>query len=651
MYERHTNSTFNQLSTPEPDADLPGFVDTESHQTIRQVFGDHIHDNDGTHLTGGLPEEVDKKWQDWYKSLIATPSRAYTLRRNGTSKRFLSILTEELQNVRKHRTANFERVLVFIMVILESTPHIKRQKDINRRLNDRLDLWLSGNQHALYHDTVLEKAKRDKPSKRAFTLEERARRFDAMLKSGRTKEAMQLLTSTESKGVLDPEDIDPKTNRKVIEVLRDKHPELRTPDLNTTEGRLAFEQYDFLPDAVPLRVSAETIATSATKLKGSGGPSGTDAVTLKNWLLGHGKVSFRLRCELAHWTEWLANHSPPYAAIRALLNARLIGLDKSPGVRPIAIEEIFRRLMAKTVAILKGDSAAEECGNLNLCTGLSSGTEGSIHAMLKFLASPNQEALLEKNILLEMGFTDEEAQDLESNLEEVQKEITERLLDYEDDLNRKENYDENDPEAVLLIDARNAFNELSRFSMLWTVRHLWPAGARFVFNCYRHASTLFVRRDFDFCEEILSREGIAQGDPLSMILYGLTLTPIAEKIRENVKDIVQPFYADDVALAGKSSDISKAMEILMQYGPARGYFPELNMFADTDTLVALLVQQLQEMNTSKKKSKIGHAQSICSLKLPRNIPSPLIPAFVTLFKWNGNISSESYHALHRYSNP
>ncbi|GAX18236.1 hypothetical protein FisN_31Hu011 [Fistulifera solaris] len=71
-----------------------------------------------------------------------------------------------------------------------------------------------------------------------------------------------------------------------------------------------------------------------------------------------------------------------------------------------------------------------------------------------------------------------------------------------------------------------------------------------------------------------AREGVAQGDPLSMILYGLTLTPIAEKIRENVKNIVQPFYADDVALAGKSSDISKAMEILMRYGPARGYFPE-----------------------------------------------------------------------------
>ena len=28
-------------------------------------------------------------------------------------------------------------------------------------------------------------------------------------------------------------------------------------------------------------------------------------------------------------------------------------------------------------------------------------------------------------------------------------------------------------EGVLLVDARNGFNELSRKAMLWTVRHLW----------------------------------------------------------------------------------------------------------------------------------------------------------------------------------
>ena len=45
---------------------------------------------------------------------------------------------------------------------------------------------------------------------------------------------------------------------------------------------------------------------------------------------------------------------------------------------------------------------------------------------------------------------------------------------------------EAEPSGTTLVDVRNAFNELSRLAMLWTVRHRWPAGARSVFNCYRH---------------------------------------------------------------------------------------------------------------------------------------------------------------------
>ena len=39
-----------------------------------------------------------------------------------------------------------------------------------------------------------------------------------------------------------------------------------------------------------------------------------------------------------------------------------------------------------------------------------------------------------------------------------------------------------DPSRTTLVDACNGFNKLSRLAMLWTVRHRWPAGARFVFN-------------------------------------------------------------------------------------------------------------------------------------------------------------------------
>ena len=46
--------------------------------------------------------------------------------------------------------------------------------------------------------------------------------------------------------------------------------------------------------------------------------------------------------------------------------------------------------------------------------------------------------------------------------------------------------EDTEPSGTTLVDARNGSNELSRLVMMCTVRHHWPAGARFAFNCYRH---------------------------------------------------------------------------------------------------------------------------------------------------------------------
>ena len=59
---------------------------------------------------------------------------------------------------------------------------------------------------------------------------------------------------------------------------------------------------------------------------------------------------------------------------------RLVALNKCPGVRPVGIGEIWRRLFAKTVLILAGEEAKEVCGDEQLCAGLEAGIEGGIHA-------------------------------------------------------------------------------------------------------------------------------------------------------------------------------------------------------------------------------------------------------------------------------
>jgi hypothetical protein len=80
---------------------------------------------------------------------------------------------------------------------------------------------------------------------------------------------------------------------------------------------------------------------------------------------------------------------------------------------------------------------------------------------------------------------------------------------------------------------------------------------------------------------LLSREGVAQGCPQSGILYGLGLLPLAEYLRHDSDSkqpsnstVLQPWYANDLAMMGASKRISRVFQLLMEKGPSVGYFPE-----------------------------------------------------------------------------
>ena len=97
--------------------------------------------------------------------------------------------------------------------------------------------------------------------------------------------------------------------------------------------------------------------------------------------------------------------------------------------------------MAKCLLRVVGPESKASCGTTLLSGGVEEGIEGAIHAM---------------RVLWEEHQTEEDW-------------------------------------GFLLIDARNAFNEENRISMLWAVHHEWLSGAWCTFNCYRHWSTLVVR--------------------------------------------------------------------------------------------------------------------------------------------------------------
>ena len=109
------------------------------------------------------------------------------------------------------------------------------------------------------------------------------------------------------------------------------------------------------------------------------------------------------------------------------LACRFIALDKNPGVRPIGIGDTARRIIAKAVLSIVRADIQEASGCIQLCGGLISGIEAAVHAARTSLES-------------------------------------------------------DDSEAILLVDATNAFNSLNRQTALHNIRRICPALATILIN-------------------------------------------------------------------------------------------------------------------------------------------------------------------------
>ena len=72
----------------------------------------------------------------------------------------------------------------------------------------------------------------------------------------------------------------------------------------------------------------------------------------------------------------MANSRPLWAVYRALMSGRLIGLDKCPGVWPLGVGEIRRRMLGKSVLVVTRVESNEACRTEKLCGDLKEGIRG-----------------------------------------------------------------------------------------------------------------------------------------------------------------------------------------------------------------------------------------------------------------------------------
>ena len=188
----------------------------------------------------------------------------------------------------------------------------------------------------------------------------------------------------------------------------------------------------------------------------------------------------------------------------------LIALDKSPGVRPIGVCEVVRRIVAKAVLCVIQDDIQIAAGPHQLCAGQVAGTEAAIHTVRSVF-----------------------------------------------------NSDVSD--AMLLVDATNAFNSLNWLVALHNIQQLCPPLACVLINTYRSPASLFVSND-----TLFSEEGTTQGDPLAMPMYAITLIPLIHHLANNVNQV---WYADDACACGRLLDLRHWWDKLCKDGPGFGYFP------------------------------------------------------------------------------
>ena len=500
-----------------PTCDTPDFLPSSSDRVIRDLYGDHVHWNPGTHLDGGIGQAKDQLWQSHYNRLTAYLPRHYHLPSKHFAKRFIETYATLVSQVvtRQH---NFETPLVFVMVMLQRDPNIKRNRDIRALLNQRLDEWQTGEFALLVDQCELAMKSHLAQRQGNTTPQQRAKRFNHLMLQGEIRQAVRYITEREQLAVFSPDDITATSSGEpipVMDVLREKHPlptSLRAADLPAFPGP---------PPAFPrLHITDDVLARAATRLSGACGPSGVDGPTFKTLALYHREASTCLRAAYGKLTAWIANSNVPWAAIRALKLKRGLAFNKFPGIRPISAGNIDDRYIAKVVMAVAGPSATEAAGAANLAAGLPAGIEGAIHAA-------------------------HQAWDAHSD---------------------------DDNFGFLLIDARNAFNELDRNMMLYVVRHLWPQGARFLHNSYKHWALIrYHDCTAGTATTLFSATGVTQGDPMATTAYCLTLVPLSRQLQQEFPHLLQLWVADDNSSAGPFGQLKMYFNRLVQLGRPYGF--------------------------------------------------------------------------------
>ena len=439
--------------------------------------------------------EVTTKWR---KNVFKLPSGAET-------KHFLQCLTR-LYTAFGDRSAleciTFKAAAVIVPLLLQQCVGKPNYGENRRHLARRLELWEAGNIDELLREG---KTIQDRLAKSAKSVSDSSlsKRFATMVFNNNLKGAVSLVTDKAKGRVL-------KLTTETRLDLTAKHPPAAPLFAE------ALMTGTMPPDVHPSLfacINGSLIKKCCLRTKGGAGVSQQEDSFWHKATTGFKEVSTSLCNALAAVTRRLATEYVDPTSVSALLANRGIAVDKCPGLRPIGVGEIVRRIIGKVIMTVTSVDVQQAVGCLQLCGGQAAGVEAAVHAMREF-------------------------------------------------------FENDDTDAFLLIDADNAFNRINRGVALWNIQFICPSMKVILINFYRSATRIFLQDGAEIFE-LLSCEGTTQGCPLAMAMYALALVPLVNQAKSVCKQV---WFADDASGCDKLSNLLKWYRLLYTLGPSYGYF-------------------------------------------------------------------------------
>ncbi|CAI5928976.1 unnamed protein product [Closterium sp. NIES-65] len=442
---------------------------------------------------------------DWSPILGEEAAMLPTLRKvpfkcRGLATACLRPILEKLRQDGDHKPAGtllglFPQLCLSTAALSNDSPHWKQVREL-------LTLWRRGDWTKLHLRALAAINKMNsRVRENKARVDDRYGSADTLARTRRCIKFGELAELSRAAEALIAADLAPTTD-ETRKSLEEKHPRPTVPF--TAEDGSCTLPHPEKPTKWVLKQEVLARALRESPRGSAGGPTGWRMDFLRELFTHPGDLKL-----LGAWLQAAARGDVGQGVAQWWTSSSLVALEKpGGGVRPIAVGEVFPRLLARCLAVDYHDAIIRHLkpkGQFG--AGARNGAETVIHGVRAALKA-------------------------------------------------------NPTWGVLQIDVKNAFNSVCRQALFKElVKGPFVGMTPFLRTLYGSPSPLLYRADATR-HTLWSRTGVRQGDPLGPFLYALAQQPALEAVKAAHRDVFLCSYADDTYLLGELDAIGAAFPSL-----------------------------------------------------------------------------------------